>query len=72
MDSNENNLKGRVGTTISEDACSHIISSLSFGDNIPYVIGATILNLMGDALMRHMIECQCRGDTLCTMEWCAC
>jgi hypothetical protein len=42
MDSNENDLKRWVDTTISGDTCSHTIQLVSFADNIPYVIGATM------------------------------
>jgi hypothetical protein len=54
--------------TILEDVCSHIISLVSFGDNIPYIASATILIWMNDAPMRHMIKSQCIGDTLCK-QW---
>jgi beta-lactamase class D len=42
MDSDENDLKGKVGTTMSEDTCSHTIWWVGFANNIPYVIGATM------------------------------
>jgi hypothetical protein len=42
MDSNENDLKKWVDTTILGDTCSHIIELVSFAENIPYVNGATM------------------------------